>query len=115
MSNNSFIALEQLSVSEKYQEREVWLTKVILAVEEIIGSQSWSTLKSEYLEPELKILKRDLMKEAKAENPNTNKLNRLTGEIKWLEKLSDLEKYEKTLRVELQGIKQRLHGNELPA
>lgn len=113
MSNNSFIALEKPNelVVEKTQEREVVLTRIIEAVEEIKSSKSWSTLKTEHLEPNIKSLKKDLWHEAKSENPNTNKLNRLTGELKWLENLSDLEKYEKSLRVELQGVKLRLHGN----
>lgn len=112
--NNSLIQPEsnpQLEkVQEKTQEREATVVRIIEAVQRIKQSEDWSTLKTEVFDSLTKHLKSELFAEAKKESPDTNKLNRLAGELKWSERFSDLEKYENVLRVELQGIRLRLHG-----
>lgn len=108
--NNASISLKTPeSVQELTQEREAKLVRTIQAVEDILGSKSWSTLKEEIFDDLLSKLERELKEEARKENPDTNKLNRITGEMKWAERFADLTKLENTLRVELQGIRKRNH------
>ncbi len=110
--NNSRIALETPvdNSKELTVEREAKLVRTIEALQDIRGSESWSTLKKEVFDSVFQTLKRELEEEARKENPNTNKLNRITGEIKWAERFADLEKFEHVLRVELQGVRTRIHG-----
>lgn len=109
MNNASIRDKTVESVIEKTQEREAALIRQIQAIEDIAGSESWSTLKTEIFDDLLTRLERELREEAKMENPNTNKLNRITGEMKWAERFSDLEKLKDAQRVELQGIRKRNH------
>lgn len=108
----SLLVRDNKHIQEKVQEREASLVKQIAAIRDICESLSWSTLKTEVFDPLLTSLKRDLEEEAKKQDPNSNKLNRISGEIKWAERFSDLEKFESSLLVELQYIKTRLHENQ---
>lgn len=114
MSNNSLIRPESTDdiVSVKMSAREATLVRLIEAIQRIDASEDWSTLKTEIFDTLSSSLERELKEESKKENPNTNKLNRLSGELKWAERFADFNKYATTLRVELQGIRQRLHGTE---
>lgn len=112
--NNSHItpAVQKDSAREKTQIHEASLLRQIAAIREIRESSSWSTLKIERFDSLVQTLERELRDEAKRSDPNTNKLNRLAGEIKWAEQFSDLEKFEKALMVELQMVRIRLHENK---
>lgn len=112
--NNSHITpkVQHDLTIEKTQQRETQLVRIIEAIREIRGSGAWSTLKTEVFEGLTTNLERDLRDEAKKDNPNTNKLNRLAGEIKWAERFSDLDKFESAQMVELQMVRLRLHGKE---
>lgn len=109
--NNSSIQPEAIKDLEtKLQEREAKLIRILEAIGRVKESEAWSTLKIEVFDNLGSILKRDLLTEAKKDDPNPNKLNRLTGELKWAEKFSDLEKFENEQRVELKAIRLRIHG-----
>lgn len=94
----------------KIQEHEAKLVRILEAIGRMKESEAWSTLKTEIFDGLSTSLKRELLTEAKREDPNTNKLNRLTGELKWAEKFSNLEKFEESQRVELKAIRLRIHG-----
>lgn len=109
--NNSFIKLEpEIPQSEKLQEHEAKLIRVIEAIGVIKNSEAWSSLKTEVFDSLTVRLKRELLTEAKKEDPSSNKLNRIAGELKWAEKFSDLDKLEESQRIELKGIRLRIHG-----
>lgn len=109
--NNSLIRPEpEKPQADKLQEHEAKLVRTIEALVQIRNSEAWSSLKIEVFDGLTARLKRELLVEAKKDDPSTNKLNRLTGELKWAEKFSDLEKFEETQRVELKGIRLRIHG-----
>lgn len=109
--NNSSIQPEVIKDLEtKLQEREAKLIRVLEAIGRMKESEAWSTLKIEVFDSLTGILKRELLTEAKKDDPNTNKLNRLAGELKWSEKFSDIEKFENEQRVELKAIRLRIHG-----
>lgn len=110
--NNSSIKLEVTKddLEVKLQEHEARLIRILEAIGWMKSSQAWSTLKIEVFDGLSVNLKRELLAEARKDDPNTNKLNRLTGELRWAEKYSDLEKFEETQRVELKAIRLRIHG-----
>lgn len=97
-------------LSPKYRAEEARLLKIIQALQGVQGSKEWSSLKTEVFDNLVNSLERDLREEAKKDDPSTNKLNRLSGEIKWAERFSDLGKLENTYRVQLQNIRKVLYG-----
>ncbi len=101
-------AIEQAQV--KVQERESDIVRILEAIQTLKVSKEWSTLKIEVFDGLHTNLSRDMMEEASKADPNTNKLNRIAGEMKWAGRFSNLEKWENSLRVELQGVRKRLHG-----
>lgn len=110
--NNSSVQPEatKIDLEVKLQEREAKLIRIIEAIGRVKESEAWSTLKIEVFDGLSSVLKRELLTEAKKDDPNTNKLNRLSGELKWSEKFTDLEKFENEQRIELKAIRLRIHG-----
>lgn len=114
--NNSKLALESISLKEEVkpqallEEREAALVRIIEALGEVQRTQAWSTLKIEIFDELPKKLRKELLQEARSENPNTNKLSRISGELKWAEKFSDPSRLESSYRVELQGLRLQLYG-----
>jgi hypothetical protein len=86
------------------------LVKIIEAIQGISSRPEWSTLKTEVFDNLPTILEKDLKEEAKKDNPDPMKLNRLAGQLKWAEKYSDLTKLESTYKVELQRVRIQLYG-----
>lgn len=110
--NNSSIQPDSLKneFENKTQEHEAKLVRIVEAIGRMKELEAWSTLKTEIFDGLSTNLKRDLLTEAKKEDPNPNKLNRLAGELKWAEKFSNLDKFEESQRVELKAIRSRIHG-----
>lgn len=114
--NNSKLAIESVGPSDEVftkellleREREVAMTIENLQV--IHQTREWSSLKGLVFDSLRGNLEKQLLLESKKQNPDTQKLNRLAGELKWAERFSDLSKWENELRVELKNIKQQLHG-----
>lgn len=108
--NNSFIALEpsvDSDVVPKLREEESKLIRIIEAIQEVTKTGAWSTLKSEVFDGLVVSLERDLRAEAKKEDPDSKRLNRLSGELKWAEKYSDLSKLANTYMLQLQRIRNK--------
>lgn len=118
--NNSFLANENtsLSMEEKVdskpllREEEGKLIKILAALQTIQTTNEWSSLKEYKLDNLVKTLKSKVFTEAKKEIPDTLKLNRLSGQLEWAEKYSDLSRWEQEIRVELQRIRIMLYGKE---
>ncbi len=116
--NNSKLALDEVGLSleekpdvqEKLQERQAKLLRIIEALQGIMQTEEWSSLKTEVFDGLPEQIRKDLLSESRKDDPDPKKLNRLSGELKWAEKFSDLSKLENQYRVELQGIRLQLHG-----
>ena len=115
--NNSKLAMETVSLSEEprdnkpqLREREATLVRILTALKRIAETEDWSTLKNEVFDSLVNTLERDIKNEAKKELPDTNKLNRLAGQLMWAEKYADLTKLAEKYRTELTGIKLQLYG-----
>jgi phage terminase small subunit len=118
--NNSKIALDgslaieepKLDVRPKLREREATVVRIIEAIRGIKQSAEWSTLKSEIFDALTDRFSRELTEEAKKEQADPLKLNRIAGQLKWAERYSDLGKLEEQYLTELSGIRKQLdiHG-----
>ncbi len=98
-------------VIPKLKAEEARLVRIIEALQRIKGTKEWSTLKTEVFDNLVNVLEKDISTEAKKEDPSPMKLNRLTGELKWASKYSDLNKLEEQYRVQLQGVRKH-YGKE---
>ena len=114
--NNSQFALEQSLSEEKkvdpkplLREREQKLLKILEALQGVQSSKEWSTLKTELFDSLSVSLKKELLNEAKKDDPSPMRLNRLAGELKWAEKFADLSKLEHGYKVELSNIRKNLY------
>jgi hypothetical protein len=94
----------------KLRAEEARLLRIIEALQGVQKTKEWSSLKAEIFDNLVNVLERELRTEAKKDEPNTLKLNRLSGELKWADRFSDLDKLENTYRVQLQNVRQQLHG-----
>ena len=116
--NNSKLAIESvpltneesLDITPLLQEREAKLVKTIDAIQGIVSTREWGTLKEEVFDGLTEALNGDIQREARKDSPDTLKLNRLAGQLKWAEKYSNLSKLEFIFRTELNNIRKQLHG-----
>lgn len=120
--NNSKLALDSVVHLEEDKQqdrspqlinREGQLVKIIEAIQSVEKTEAWSTLKTEVFDSVVNVLEREIKDEAKKESPDTLKLNRLAGQLKWAEKYADLSKLETVFRQELNGLRKTLYGTEL--
>lgn len=117
--NNAFV-IESISLKSDVrvdntlhlQKGEGRLVKILDAIQGVKRSKEWSTLKEEVFDHLTDSLNKELSIEAKKEIPDTLKLNRLAGQLKWAEKYSDLKKMEDSFRLELTNIRIQLYGKK---
>lgn len=86
-------------------ERAVKLAKLIESLEAINKSDHWHVIVDEVFEPELNMLRRQLVNEK-----DTTEVFRLQGKLSWAEKRVDMGKLITQFRTELAGIRTQLHG-----
>lgn len=100
----------QENIEPKLRTEESRLTRIIEALQEVQSSKAWSTLKTEVFDNLVNVFEKDLKTEAEKNDPDPKKLNRISGEMKWARRYSDLSKFENEKRIELQNIRTQLHG-----
>ncbi len=106
--NNSQVRIPDEPVNtEQLEEREAKLVRIIGALEKVQESAEWSSLKQEIFDGKVENLRNLVLTEAKKEKPDTERLNRLTGQLEWAEKFSDLGKLAEQYRKELLMIRNR--------
>ncbi len=114
--NNASIVIDNSSkdpdkeLLPRLRSEESRLTRILEAIQEVEGTKAWSTLKIEVFDNLVNVLEKDLKTEAEKPDPNPNRLNRITGEIKWARRYSDLSRFGNEKRVELQNIRIQLNG-----
>ena len=113
--NNSSITLDNIEpvvdVLPRLREEESRVLKVIESLRKVRESNEWSTLKNELFDGLVNSLEKDLRAEARKDDPDPKRLNKLSGELKWAEKFSDLSKLENTYLLQLQRIRTQQNGN----
>lgn len=88
------------------------LLRIVEALRIVQDSKEWSTLKTEVFDNLANVLEKDLRTEAEKTDLSSNKLNRITGELKWARRYANLNKFENEKRVELQNVRQQLYGKK---
>lgn len=116
--NNSKLAIDSVPLELEepkdnkpaLREREQKLVNIIANLRRVSETLEWSSLKQEIFDGLVVTLEKELRNEAKKDAPDSGKLNRLAGQLKWAEKFSDLSKLEDVFRVELTNIRLMLYG-----
>lgn len=117
--NNSKLVIENMTLSEEkpidrkpfLRQRESEIVKIFDAIAGVQMSKDWSTLKNYLFDGLVQTLNKEIHEEARKENPDTLKLNRLAGQLKWAEKYSDLNRIRDVFRLELTNIRKQLYNN----
>lgn len=116
--NNSKLIFDTVILSEepqvdntkRFREREGELIAIIDSLQKVQSSKEWSTLKEKVFDGLPETFSKEIQNEARRDDPDTLKLNRLAGQLKWAEKYSDLKKLENIFRLELTNVRNQLHG-----
>lgn len=118
--NNSKLVIDSVSLREdtempfdrlpELREREGEILTIIDSLKIVQSMPAWSSLKEKVFDGLVLTLDKELKNEAKKDNPDSLKLNRLAGQLKWAEKYSDLSKLENIFRVELTNVRKMLYG-----
>lgn len=88
---------------EKLRERQTELIKTIEAIDGVLRNRDWQVLR-EYFEGSVDRLNRQLLAEAKTEEPNLKTIYKLQGELANAKRY-DLPTWADKLKKELEGIK----------
>jgi hypothetical protein len=90
------------------RQRQVELTKIIEALDELVQSKSWQTLIELVFNKEEERLERLLLSEAKNNPVDVVKCYLIQGELKPTKRFNDLIGYASLLKKELEGINLKL-------
>jgi hypothetical protein len=99
-----------VDILPKLKEREAELIKIIEAIQGVKQTPAWSTLKSQIFDGVVTRFENELKDEAIRETPDTNKLNRISGQLTWAKRYADLDKLESVYRTELLGLRKQIYG-----
>ncbi len=93
---------------ERYAKREAHLVNLIEAIDGILQTTHWKTLKAEVFDDLVATLERLITSEAKAPKINVEKIYGLQGQLMLAKKYADLKELANVYHQELKNIKQ--HG-----
>lgn len=115
--NNSKLAVENISLqvetldrTPELREKEGEIIKILECLQKVQATEEWSTLKTKVFDGITESLSKEIFSEARKENPDALKLNRLAGQLKWAERYSDLSKIEGEFRLQLTNVRKLLYG-----
>ncbi len=111
MNNASIKPEPEFDRTPHLHEEESKAVRIIEAVQALGETEAWRTLQELVFNRLLITLENDLEDEAKKPDPDTNRLNRLAGQIEWAEKYVDLSKLALRYRNQLQGIRNQLDAS----
>lgn len=103
---------EPVDYTPQLREKESETIKIIDALQKLQQTKEWHILKETIFEGLTETLNKAITTEARQENPDTLKLNRLAGQLKWAERYSNLEKLEALYRTDLTNIRSKLYGQK---
>lgn len=93
---------------KKLRDRQQDLIKILEAIDEVLKSKAWQTLKELVFDGAVDRLDRQLLSEAKKPSIEVDKIYQIQGELVWARRYSDLKSYAEMLSSELLGIKEHL-------
>lgn len=97
-----------MSPQEKLSERQDELVKIIEAFVSLNKTKEWATLRELVFDRSQASIERQMFNEANAPEVNANRIYKLQGELAWVKKYSDLDRFIETLKIELENIKNQL-------
>lgn len=117
--NNSKFALESNTLTEVTEkdnkpwlrQREGELVKIIEALRAVAQLQDWSSLKTLVFDGVVEKLEKDLLDQARKDNPDKLVMARLNGQLVWAKKFADIGKLSEIFRDELTRIRKSLYGS----
>ncbi len=97
---------------DKLRDRQADLALILEAIDEVLKSKAWQTLKELVWDREVERIERLLLADAKSDEPSFKAQYRLQGELTRAKRNSDLKSYAEMLEKELKGIKEKTKNNE---
>lgn len=91
-------------MDEQLNKRKIELIKTIEAIDGILKSREWQTLKELVFDGLVARLDKQLLSEAKKPKIEEEKIYFIQGEMTWARRYSDLRSYAELLKKELEGI-----------
>ena len=95
--------------TEKLQQREGELVKIIEAIRAVEQSDGWSTLKEKVFDGVLESLQHRLTSEAQNSEIDNVEMYKLQGQIAWAKKYSHLDTLADAFRLELINVRSQLN------
>lgn len=112
--NNSFLSSTYEVPEDDFLPRlrveESRLIRILEAIEQVHTSEAWATLRELLFENLDTTLSKELIEEARKATPDTERLNRLAGQLEWAERYADLAKLAQQYQMQLQSVKKQLNG-----
>ena len=93
---------------QKLRDRQQDLIKIVSALDEVLKTKAWQTLKELVWDDMVGRFNRQLLNEAKKPSIEVDKIYHLQGELAWARRYSDLKSYAEMCSKELLGIKENL-------
>ncbi len=90
------------------REKQEELIRLIEALLTLDKSQEWATVKELVFDKSLAAIERQLLVETLAPTVVVEKLYHLQGQWAWAKQYADVNRYVKTLKVQLENIKNKL-------
>ena len=97
--------MENSDTQKNIRDRQTELVLIIEAIDEVLKTKGWQTLKELVWDKEVERIERLLLSEAKGSEINFGTIFRLQGELQRTRRY-DLRSYAEMLKKELQGIKE---------
>ncbi len=110
---NNYFSLEPEKAPDllpRIREEEAKTLRIVEAIQAVEGSAAWRTLKDELFDGLVNVLERELKTEARKEDADVRKLNRLSGQLEWADKYADLTKLSNRYMQQLSNIRLKLNG-----
>lgn len=97
-----------MSDSDKLRDRQTNLVKILEAIDLVLKTSGWQTLKELVFDKVVERIERQLLSESKQFPIDADKIYTLQGELVWAKRYADFKAYAEMLQKELQGIKDNL-------
>ncbi len=108
--DNFSITDDEIDKTPWLRERESELVKIIESLNGVVRTEAWSSLTNLVFAGVVEKLERELLNEARKDDPDKLVLARLNGQLVWAKKFADLGKLCDVYRVELLNVRNNLYG-----
>ena len=95
-------------IKVKLREKQSEIARIMEALDGLEKTKDWKVLKELLFAPSLEAIERQMRNEVLAPKIDIEKLYRLQGEWAWARQYTDLPSFIKTLKIQLEGIKNKL-------